>query len=73
MALISLSEIFAPKTIFHSENDLDGDDKMGADNEDDDHRGNLLESFFLLPEELRPISLIVSNTVDLQNIILTWW
>ena len=39
---------------------------VDADNEDD--HGNLLESFFLPNEELCPISLIVSNTVDLQQI-----
>ena len=41
----------------------------GADDEDDQHHGHLLESFSLLPEELGPISLIVSNTINLQKII----
>ena len=41
----------------------------GADDEDDQHHGHLLESFSLLPEELGPISLIVRNTVDLKEII----
>ena len=41
----------------------------GADDEDDQHHGHLLESFSLLPEELGPISLIVSNTINLQHII----
>ena len=52
-----------------TKNDDVDDFDDGADDEDDQHHGHLLESFSLLPEELGPISLIVSNTINLQNII----
>ena len=52
-----------------TKNDDVDDFDDGADDEDDQHHGHLLESFSLLPEELGPISLIVSNTINLQKII----